>query len=65
MVEVSGVLDWGSFFIGVVFATGVGIALDLIRTKRNLIHAKEEILALRHKTKVKTDTKKKKKLSQN
>lgn len=61
MVEVSGVLDWGSFFIGVVFTTGVGIFLDLIRTKRNLINAKKEILALSSKVKTKTDNKKKKK----
>ncbi len=60
MVEVAGVLDWGSFIIGVVFATGVGIALDLIRTKRNLIHAREEIHELTKRVRVKKDKKKKK-----
>ncbi len=60
MVEVSGVLDWGSFFIGVVFTTGVGIALDLIRTKRNLINAREEIRELTKRVRVKKDKKTKK-----
>jgi len=60
MVEVAGMLDWGSFFIGMVFTTGVVIFVDLIRTKRNLIHAREEIDELHSKVKVKKDKKKKK-----
>lgn len=60
MVEVAGILDWGSFFIGVVFTTGVVIFLDLIRTKRNLLHAREEISELRSKVKIKKEKKKKK-----
>jgi len=60
MVEVAGMLDWGSFFIGMVFTTGVVIFVDLIRTKRNLIHAREEIDELHSKVKVKKEKKKKK-----
>ena len=61
MVEVAGMLDWGSFFIGMVFTTGVVIFVDLIRTRRNLKIARQEIAELHSKVKVKKDKKDKKK----
>lgn len=50
-----GVLDWGSFFIGVVFTSGVVILLDLIRSRRSLRLAQIEINELKKKLKTKRE----------
>ncbi len=49
MVVEQGILDWGSFIIGVAFASGVFVLFDLIRSKRSLKESKKEIAELKKK----------------
>ncbi len=57
----TGILDWGSFIIGVVFASGVFVLFDLIRSKRSLKDSKSEIEELKKKLSAKKDKDKTKK----
>lgn len=57
----TGMLDWGSFIIGVVFASGVFILFDLIRSKRSLKDSKSEIEDLKKKLSAKKEKDKTKK----
>lgn len=58
MVMEQGILDWGSFIIGVVFASGVFVLFDLIRSKRSLKDSKSEIDELKKKLNTKKEKKK-------
>ena len=60
MVE-SGILDWGSFVIGMAFASGVFVLFDLIRSKRSLKESKKEIAELKKKMIINKEKSKKKK----
>lgn len=60
MVE-QGILDWGSFVIGMVFASGVFVLFDLIRSKRSLRKSEEQIADLKKKLIIKTEKEKSKK----
>ena len=57
----TGMLDWGSFIIGVVFASGVFVLFDLIRSKRSLRDSKKEIDELKKKLLTKKEKDKTKK----
>ena len=57
----TGMLDWGSFIIGVVFASGVFVLFDLIRSKRSLKDSKKEIDELKKKLLTKKEKEKTKK----
>lgn len=50
-----GILDWGSFIIGVVFASGVFVLFDLIRSKRSLKKQDTEIEELKKKLSAKKE----------
>lgn len=54
----SGILDWGSFVIGVVFASGVFVLVDLIRSKRILKDSRSEIEELKKKLNTKKEKEK-------
>lgn len=57
----SGILDWGSFVIGVAFASGVFVLFDLIRSKRSLKDSREEVEELKKKLNTKKEKDKSKK----
>ena len=57
----SGILDWGSFVIGVAFASGVFVLFDLIRSKRSLKDSREEVEELKKKLNTKKEKEKAKK----
>ena len=57
----TGILDWGSFIIGVVFASGVFVLFDLIRSKRSLKDSRSEIEELKKKLNTKKEKDKSKK----
>ncbi len=57
----TGILDWGSFIIGVVFASGVFVLFDLIRSKRSLKKQDTEIEDLKKKLSLKKEKDKTKK----
>ena len=58
MVVEQGILDWGSFIIGVVFASGVFVLFDLIRSKRSLKKQDTEIEELKKKLNTKKEKEK-------
>ena len=57
----TGILDWGSFIIGVVFASGVFVLFDLIRSKRSLKDSRSVIEELKKKLNTKKEKDKTKK----
>jgi len=61
MMTESGILDWGSFVIGVAFASGVFVLFDLIRSKRSLKDSREEVEELKKKLNTKKEKEKAKK----
>lgn len=58
MVMEQGILDWGSFIIGVVFASGIFVLLTLVQSRRSLKASKSEIEELKKKLNTKKEKKK-------